>query len=134
MTRSRLVPFPALLLVPALLCNSLAFAAPKPADVSAAKAKVEARGVGQGVRVVLADKTEAKGQIVSVGEQSFLLKVMGEPRPREIQYAQVTGVHKDKLSTGQKITIVAIVGAAAMGIAVAVIAHNAASAYNSQPH
>jgi hypothetical protein len=134
MTPSSFLRFPAPLLITALVSNSPAFAAPKPADADAAKAKVEARGVGQGVRVVLADKTEAKGLIVSVGADSFIIKAKDQPQPREIQYAQVAHAHRGKLSAGQDIAIVTVIGGAAVGIAVAVIAHHAASVYNSQPH
>jgi ABC-type phosphate transport system permease subunit len=105
------------------LSNSLAFAAKKPVDPAAMKAKVTARGVGQGVRVTLADNTEAKGLIVSIGEQSFTLKPKGVDQPREIPYAQVTGVHNQKMSTGTKVIIgVAILGAA-VGIAAAIFVH-----------
>jgi hypothetical protein len=120
---SRLMRFTAMLLIPLLVSNNLAFAAKKPADPAAMKAKVAARGVGQGVRVTLADNTEAKGLIVSIGEQSFTVKPKGADQPREIQYAQVTGVHNQKLSTGTKILIgVAILGAA-VGITAAIFVH-----------
>lgn len=103
MRLSRLIRFTALLLIPALLSNGLAFASKKPVDASVVKAKLEQRGVGQGVRVTFADNTEAKGMIVSIGEQSFALRTKGVDLPREIQYAQVTGVHNNKLSTGAKV-------------------------------
>jgi hypothetical protein len=123
MTLSRLVRLTATLLIPALLTNSLAFAAKKPVDPAAIKAKVTAHGVGQGVRVTLADNTEAKGLIVSIGDQSFALKPKGAGQPREIQYAQVTGVHNQKMSTGTKVIIgVAILGAV-VGIAAAIFVH-----------
>ena len=67
MTLSRLIRLTALLLIPALLSNTLAFAAKKPVDPAAVKAKIAARGVGQGVRVTLADNSEARGLIVSIG-------------------------------------------------------------------
>ena len=71
MTLSRLVRFTALLLIPALLSNNLAFGSKRPIDAASVKIKLEARGVGQGVRVTFADNVEAKGLIVSLGEQSF---------------------------------------------------------------
>jgi ABC-type phosphate transport system permease subunit len=122
MTLSRLARFTAMLLIPALLSNSLAFAA-KPIDPAAMKAKVQARGVGQGVRVTLADKTETKGLIVSIADQSFALKVKGADQPQEIQFAQITGVHNDKMGTGTKIIIVVVVVGVVIGIVAAVFVH-----------
>jgi ABC-type phosphate transport system permease subunit len=122
MTLSRLARSTAMLLIPALLSNSLAFAA-KPIDPAAMKAKVQARGVGQGVRVTLADKTETKGLIVSIADQSFALKVKGADQPQEIQFAQITGVHNDKMGTGTKIIIVVAVVGVVIGIVAAVFVH-----------
>ena len=90
MTLSRLVRFTALLLIPALLSNNLAFGSKRPIDAASVKIKLEARGVGQGVRVTFADNVEAKGLIVSLGEQSFSLKGKDDDQPREISYTQVT--------------------------------------------
>jgi len=118
MTISRLIRFTAMLLIPVLLSNNLAFAARKPTDPAAMKAKLQARGVGQGVRVVLADNTEAKGTIVTIGEQSFTLKSKKDPQPREIEYTQVTGVHNDKITRGQKVAI----GVCVAGAVIAVVA------------
>jgi hypothetical protein len=123
MTLSRLARFTAMLMIPALLSNSLAFASSKPVDPTAMKAKVQARGVGQGVRVTLADKTETKGLIVSISEQSFAVKVKGADQPQEIQFAQVTGVHNDKMGTGTKVIIVVAFVGVAIGITAAVIDH-----------
>lgn len=56
--------------------------------------------------------------IVSIGEQSFALRTKGVDLPREIQYAQVTGVHNNKLSTGAKVGItVGVVGVAILIVA-----------------
>jgi len=118
MTLSRLVRFTALLLIPALLSNNLAFGSKRPIDAASVKMKLEARGVGQGVRVTLADNAEAKGLIVSLGEQSFFLKEKGDGQPREISYTQVTGVHNSKLSTGAKVGI----GVAVVGVAIVIVA------------
>jgi hypothetical protein len=110
----------ALLLIPALVSNNLAFAEKKPADPVAMKADLAARGVGAGVRVTLADNTQAKGIIVNVGDQSFALKVKEVDQPRQFQYSQVTGVHGTGLSTGAKIAIGVAIGAAAVVIGVAI--------------
>ena len=103
MTLSSLIRFTAMILIPALLSANYAIAAKNPIDPEIMKARIQARGVGQGVRVVLADKTEAKGLIVSIGEQRFAVKVMNADQPRDIEYAQVTGVHNARMTTGQKV-------------------------------
>jgi hypothetical protein len=113
---SRLIRFSAMLLISAVLTNNVAFAAKKPADPATLKARIQARGVGQGVRVTLADSAEAKGMIVSVGELSFALKSKHDAQPREIEYSQLTGVYKDKLTRGQKIGITVAVVSIAIAI------------------
>jgi hypothetical protein len=112
-----------MILITALLSNNLAFAAKKPIDPAAMKTKLQERGVGNGVRVTLADNTEAKGLIVSLGDQSFAVKPKGAAQVQEIQYTQVTGVHNNKMGTGTKIAIVAIIAGATIGIIVAVAVH-----------
>jgi hypothetical protein len=106
MIHSRSFRFAAILLVPVLLINNLAFAAKKPVDPAVIKAKIQARGVGQGVRVTVADQTDVKGTIVAIGDQSFALKLKKAIEPREIEYARITGVHNDRLTRGQKVGIV----------------------------
>jgi hypothetical protein len=106
----------ALLLIPALLSNTLAFAAKKLVDPAAIKAKLAARGVGAGVRVTLADNTDAKGIIISIGDQSFTLKAKSAGQPREIQFAEVTGVHGTGLSTASKIGIGVVIGVGAVAL------------------
>ena len=114
----------AMLLIPALLSNNFALAAKTPVDPAVIKAKVQARGVGQGVLVSMADKTEAKGVIVSVGERSFTVEPKGAAQPQEIEYAQVTGVHNDKMGTGTKVIIIVAIVGAAIGIIAAVLVHS----------
>lgn len=111
-----------MLLIPALLSSNFAFAANKPVDPAVMKAKVQARGVGQGVRATLTDQTEAKGVIVSVGEQSFTIKPKDAAQPREIHYTQVTGVHNDKMGAGTKAIVIVVVVVAAVGITAAILA------------
>jgi hypothetical protein len=113
-----------MLLISVLWLNGLVAAIAKPTDAVAAKSRIQARGVGQGVRVTMADKTEAKGVIVSIGDQAFTVKPKGSAPPQEIQYAQVTGVHNDKMGTGTKVIIVVVIAGAAIGIAAAIIDHD----------
>lgn len=87
------------------------------------KAKVQARGVGHGIRVTMADNSEAKGVIVSLGERSFVVKSEGAAPPQEIQYAQVTGVHNDKMGTGTKVIIIVAIVGAAIGITAVILVH-----------
>jgi hypothetical protein len=124
MTFSRLVRLTAVLLISILWLNTLVDAAAKPVDSAVMKARVQARGVGQGVRVTLADKTETKGVIVSIGEQAFSVSPKGSTHPQEIQYTQVTGVHNDKMGTGTKVIIVVAIAGAAIGITAAVLVHD----------
>ncbi len=124
MTFSRIFRLAALLLVPALLGNSPAFAAKKPADPAVMKAKVQIHGVGQGVRVTLADNSEARGLIVAIGDQSFTLKPGKSAHVRQIEFAQVTSVHRDRLSRGQKIGVGFGVFAAGVAIVAAVAANS----------
>jgi hypothetical protein len=121
MTLPRVIRHTAMVLILALLGNSPVFAAGEPVDAAAMKAKVAAHGVGQGVRVTLSDDTEARGLIVSIGEQSFALKPKGADQAREIQYTQITGVHNQKLSTRTKVIIVVAIFGAAVGITDAVL-------------
>ena len=120
---SRMIRVTALLLIPAVLSNSPAFAAKKPVDPAAMKAKIEMRGVGNGVKVTFADNTEVKGLIISIGDQSFSVKTRHADQPQEIQYAQLTGVYKDKASMGEKVGIVVAVAGVAIVITVLVFAH-----------
>jgi hypothetical protein len=122
MTLSRLVRITALLLISVILGNNFAYAAKKPIDVAQVKAKVQARGVGQGVRVTLLDNTEEKGLITSIGDQSFAVKAKNRPQPVEVSYAQVTGVHRDKLSTGQKVGIGVAVGVGVAAVTITIVA------------
>jgi len=113
MKLTRWTRFHAILLVVALLGNSLALASKKPVDPAAIKAKIQARGVGQGVRVTFADQTEAKGIIVAINDQTFALKPKNTAL-LEVEYAKVTGVHNDKLTRGQSVTLVACTVAGAL--------------------
>lgn len=124
MTLPRLLRITALLLITVLLGNDLAYAAKRSMDVAQIKAKIEARGVGQGVRVNLVDKTEQKGLITSIGEQSFTLKPQKNAQTVDVSYAQVTGVHPDKLSTGQKVAIVVGIAVAAVAVVAIVLIHS----------
>lgn len=121
MNLSKLTRLTATLLIPALLSSSFAFAERKPVDPAAMKAKVQARGVGHGIRVTMADSTETKGVIVSIGEQSFMVKPKGAVQPQEIQYAKVTGVHNDKMGTGTKVIIIVGIAGAVLVITAAIL-------------
>jgi hypothetical protein len=120
---ARLIRITAILLVAALLSNSVAFAAKKPLGPAELKVKIQGRGVGRGVRVVLADKTQVVGMIVSVGDQSFVLKPRKKnSQPVEIEFVQLTDVREDRLSRGQKVTIAVVAVSAAVAVVGIVIA------------
>jgi hypothetical protein len=103
MILNRITHFTAFFLIPAMLGNSLAYAASKSLDAAAVKEKITARGVGHGVRVILTDKADIRGIIVSIGDQDFALKSEGVDQPQSIQYAVVTSVHAFKPSTKTKV-------------------------------
>jgi hypothetical protein len=121
---SRLIRCSAILLIFTLLSHNAAFASKKkPADPAVLKAKIQARGVGQGVRVTLNDATEIKGMIFSIGDQSFAIKPgKKNAQPQEIAYAQLTAVDKDRLSRGERVTTTVIIVLAGIGVAAAVTA------------
>jgi hypothetical protein len=122
MTLYRLMRITALLLISVLLGNNFAYAASKPVDAAQIKAKIEARGVGQGVRVKLVDNSEQKGLITNIGEQSFTLKPKKSSQPVELSYAQITGVHAGGLSTGQKVGIGVAIGVGIAAVTIAIVA------------
>ena len=124
MTLSRWFRSSAMLLVFVLLSNSFAFAGKKDPDPGVMKAKIQARGVGQGVRVSLADQSEAKGLIVAIDDRSFTLRPKKSPDLRQIDYAQLTGVHNDHLTRGQKVAIVAGIAGAGIGIFAILVIHD----------
>jgi hypothetical protein len=118
---TRVVRFFAVLLIVTLLGNNLAYAHKKPLDAPAVKARVESRGVGKGVRLVEVDKTEVQGSIVSIGDQSFVLRPKNSGASVDISYAQVSDIHNTGLSTGAKIGIVAGAAVAAAVIIIVVL-------------
>ena len=112
----------ALFLVPAMLSNSSTYAARKPLDAAAIRERIAAHCVGQGVRVTLTDKTEAIGIIVSIGDRSFALKANNADQPRSIEYAQVTGVRGEGLSTAVKVGVFAGIEVVVLVVALVSIA------------
>src|SRR5580692_3703767 len=102
MTLNRLFRLSAMLLVAVLLTSNVAFAAKKPADPAVMKVRLQKRGVGQGVRVTLADNTDVRGLIVAIGDNSFTIKPKKKSADvQQIEYSQLTGVHNESLSRGQ---------------------------------
>ena len=130
---SRLIRFTAVLLISVLLNNSLAFAAKKtPPDPAVLKARIQARGVGQGVRVTLTDATDVTGMIISIGDQSFALRPKKKnAQPQEIAYGQLTAVHKDKLSRGQKVTVVVVIVSASIAVLAVIATHELDESWGS---
>jgi hypothetical protein len=123
---NRVAQFAALFLTPAILSSSSAYAAKGALDAVSIKEKIAAHGVGQRVRVTLTDRTEAEGIIASVGDQSFALQARGEDQSRSIEYAQITGVHGDGLSTGATVGIWVTVGVVVLVVALVSIARGEA--------
>lgn len=130
MRLSRLARICAFLLIPTLLSNDIAFAARKPLDASAVKAKIEARGLGQNVKVTKSDKTQITGTIIGIGEQSFALRQKTGAQPEEVPYTEVSEVHNSgHLSTGAKVGIGVGIAAVVIGIVALVFVHNFRSGF-----
>jgi hypothetical protein len=129
---SRFIRFTAMLLISVLLSSNLAFATKKPVDPAVLKAKIQARGVGQGVRVTLTDATDVTGMIISIGDQSFALRPKKKnAQPQEIAYGQLTAVHKDKLSRGQKVTVVVVIVSASIAVLAVIATHELDESWGS---
>jgi hypothetical protein len=130
MRLSRLARIWVLLLISTLVSNDIAFAARKPLDASAVKAKIASRGLGQNVKVTKLDKTQIAGTIIGIGEQSFALRAKAGAQPEEVPYTEVSEVHNSgHLSTGAKIGIGVGIAAAVIGIVALVFIHNFRSGF-----
>lgn len=125
MTLNRLFRLSAMLLVAVLLTSNVAFAAKKPADPAVMKVRLQKRGVGQGVRVTLADNTDVRGLIVAIGDNSFTIKPKKKSADvQQIEYSQLTGVHNESLSRGQKTTLIVCLITAGIAITAIVAVHD----------
>jgi hypothetical protein len=118
---TRVARFFAVLLIFTMLGNNLAYAHKKPLDAPEVKVKVASRGAGKGVRVIEVDKTEVQGRIVTIGDQSFVLRQKDSGASVDIPYTQVSEIHNTGLSTGAKVGIIAAVAVAAGAIIVTVL-------------
>ena len=74
------------------------------------KAKVHKRGIGQKVRVKLANGTETKGIISKIEESSFTLTNNKTGQTTDIPYADVQKVGGSGLSKGATIALVVVGG------------------------
>lgn len=104
----------AVLLIPALLINTPGFAAQAPLDPATAKARLESRGLGHGVKVILTDRSEVSGTLVRIDEESCQIHPRKAAEPLTVEYAQITSVQKGPMSKGKKIAIGVGVAAAAL--------------------
>lgn len=101
MKAPRLICLTVVILSVVLLSCSLVLANRKTADPVVMKARLQERGLGHGVRLTLADKTEVRGLIVGIGERTVSVREKNAGRSRDLPYAQLTAVHSDRLSTLQ---------------------------------
>lgn len=122
----RLFRLVSLVIVCTLMGNDVVLAA-TPMDAATVKQKVDARGVGKGLKVTETGGTTITGSIVWIGEEGFRLKVKNEPQPTEISFAQVTGVRNSGLSRGAKIGIAVGIVAVVVVVVAVVLVH----AFNS---
>lgn len=112
MTFGRMMRTTAFLLIPTIAFNN--FAAAKPMNAAVVHSKLEARGVGHNVRITLKDKSEVKGLIITIGEDSCVLIPKEQSQQKTIAYDEVAAIHNTGMSTGTKIGI-------GVGVAVGVI-------------
>jgi hypothetical protein len=90
------------------------------------KADVQKRGTGEKsrVKITLHDKSEHKGRITQIGENSFSLTEQKSGQVIDIAYVDVESVRGPGLSTGAKIALAAGVGLVVVVVIVAVAAHD----------
>ena len=114
----------ALLLVAVLMFNNVAVAqVTQPQDVSQAtmvKAEVHRRGVGEKsrVKVRLRNKTEVRGYISKIEDESFDVTERKTGQVKTIRYADVEKVQGAGLSTGAKIGLIAGLGVAVVALVI----------------
>jgi hypothetical protein len=97
-----------------LLCNSVAFAAAKPADPVKLKQTLTARGIGKDIKVKELDGTTVTGILTGIHDDSLDITPGKTAQAVTIQYAQVSAVNHG-MSTGSKVGI-------GVGIGVAIFA------------
>ena len=116
MTFERVLRCIALLLVFSMLSQSMAFAKKHP-DGPAIREKVAAVGEGHQCRLKLADGTQVKGVIVNIHADNLTLKTKDVDQPRQIDYAQITGVHNAETSdTKTALTIIGVTAGVCAGV------------------
>jgi hypothetical protein len=98
--------------------DSVASAPPLTAE--SARAAVEARGEGKGIRVQEVDGTSVRGTIQWIGEESFMVQDGSKP-PVEVPFSKVTKVQGPGLSKGAKIGIWVGVGVVVVVLVAAVV-------------
>jgi len=118
----RLICTIAAILVVALLSCGLVLASRKSPGPAVMKASLQQHGLGNDVRLTLADKTEVRGLIVGIGERSVSVREKHAGRSRELPYAQLIGVHSNRLSTLQLVGLGLVLVEAAIFAAAMIIA------------
>lgn len=113
----------ALALFCSLFVTSVAYAADVSLTPDTVKQRLQARGVGKMVKVKEADGTVLRASIVSIGEESVVMRDGSKPTV-EVPYNKVTVVTGPGLSKGAKITI--CVGAGVLIVFAIIVAHAAA--------
>jgi hypothetical protein len=78
-----------------LLSGEVARAAKPPLDAATAKQRVQARGIGQSIKVVEVDGTHARGIISSIHNDVFEITPPGTAQPTVIPFDQVTTLQND---------------------------------------
>jgi hypothetical protein len=89
-----------------------------------AKGEVQKRGAGEGsrVRITLRNQSEVKGYISQIDAETFQVTDRKSGRVTTVAYQDVTRVRGGGMSSGAKIALVTVIGAAA--VAILVILHS----------
>ena len=85
----------AIILAAGLLSEGVAEAAKVPLDPATTRRRVQARGIGQGMKVVEADGTHARGIISAIHDDSFEITPQGTAQATKIPFTQVTTLQND---------------------------------------
>lgn len=98
-----------LALVCSPLTSSVLYAANVPLNSVEAKKMLQARGVGNMVKIKQIEGKEIRAKIISIGEESIVLQVGSQPTI-ELPYDKITAVTRPGLPKGAKIAIWVVVG------------------------
>ena len=110
-----------------LVSNSIAWAAGTPLDPVKLKQTLTQRGIGKAVKLKELDGTIVIGVLTGIHDESLEITPSKTVQAITIQYAQISAVHNSGMSTGAKVGIGIVIGAAAFCMVIVVWAAKAFS-------